>query len=105
LDAFAAREPCNGPEHGDPVVATSIDLAALRPCRDPGDREALVVALDAAADRAEGIDNGVDAVGLLVAQLPRAVHPALAARLRGEEREERQLVDEERHLAGVDRGR
>ena len=65
----------------------------------------VVVTLDAAADGAQRVDHRLDPVGLLVAELPGPVDPALAARLRREQRKERQLVDEQRHLARMDRRR
>ena len=61
--------------------------------------------LRAGADRPQRVDRGLDPVGLLEAQLAGAVDPALAARAGGEQAEQRQLVDEERHLLGADRRR
>ena len=49
--------------------------------------------------------SGLDPVGLLEAQLAGAVDPALAARAGREQPEERQLVDEQRHLVALDRRR
>ena len=46
-------------------------------------------------------DDGLDPVRLLRAQLARAAEDAVAVRVDGEEREERQLVHEERHLGGA----
>ena len=57
------------------------------------------VARARAPERAKRVDRRLDPVGLLRAQLLGAAQHALAARARGREREQRQLVDRERHLA------
>ena len=51
------------------------------------------------------VDDGLDAVRLLRAQLLGAADDALAAGSAASEREERQLVDEQRHLPRADVGR
>ena len=56
-------------------------------------------------ERAQGVDGRLDAVGLLRPQLLGTAQPAVAVRARGGEREERQLVDRERHLAAEHRRR
>ena len=63
------------------------------------DGEAVLVLVDANAERAEAARQHRDAVALLDAQLARAAHGHPAARLhRGERRERRDLVDDARHL-------
>ena len=52
----------------------------------------------ARAAGAQAVGHRLDAVALLHAQLLRAADDALAARMRGEQRDERELVDEQRHL-------
>ena len=71
----------------------------------PRTRKPSAVAADVRAERAEGVRDRLDPVGLLHAQLGGAAHDAVAARVPASEREERQLVDEQRHLGGADRRR
>ncbi len=50
------------------------------------------------------VDDAGDAVGLLQAQLLRAAHHRLALGEAAEQCDERQLVDRQRHLLGLDHG-
>ena len=74
--------------------------AALGASRHASDPEAIVPRRDAHAEGSQRIRHGLDAVRFLDAQLFRAPDSALAMRARGREREERQLVDQQRHLRG-----
>ena len=88
------------------MVAVGVDAAAARPCGRAADDEPVRARLDPYADRAEALGHRVDAVGLLRAQLRGATDDRLAVRERAEQRDQRQLVDEARHLLGLDgRGR
>jgi len=65
---------------------------------DASDAEAVVARLDPDADVSERRRHGFDAIRLLDPELARAAHLARPACAGGQEREERQLVDEARHL-------
>ena len=54
------------------------------------------------AQAAQAVDDRRDAVGLLDAQLLGAAHDGLALGEAAEQRDERQLVDGQRHLVGLD---
>ena len=54
--------------------------------------------LDVGAEAAQAVDDGGDPVGLLDAQLLRAAHDGLALGEAAEQRDQRQLVDRQRHL-------
>ena len=69
--------------------------------RAPGSPSCVVVMRTPTA--AQRTRHRLDPVRLLHAQLLRAADDALAARERGAEREERQLVDQERHLVAAPR--
>ena len=80
------------------MVAARVDPPAAEPDRDAGDRPAVLARLDARVERAQAVVHRLDPVGLLHAQLARAADDRLPARVRGEQRDERQLVDERRHF-------
>ena len=61
--------------------------------------------MDAGAEWSQPVRDRLDPVRLLDPQLTRAGDTCLAARVGGQERDERQLVDECRHLRGFDLGR
>ena len=97
-----------------PATAPSIAIlwsprASTEPPREPGrhaaDGEAVRRRADVGAEPSQPVDDGLDPVGLLRAQLGRAAEDAVAVRVHREEREERQLVDEQRHLPRSDRRR
>src|SRR5213592_3696185 len=67
------------------------------------DPEAIVTFFRAHAKSSERSCHGFDAVRFLDAQLLCAFDPALAARARGHEREQRQLVDQAGHFLRADR--
>src|SRR5436309_1234237 len=67
--------------------------------------EAIVTLFDAHAKGSERSCHSFDAVRFLYAQLSCAFDPALAACARRREREQRQLVDQLRHLLGAHSGR
>ena len=71
-----------------------------RPRGDASDVEAVVARADADTERTQAVRHALDAVRLLDAELGRAGQVAVAAGAAGGEREERQLVDESRHLLG-----
>ena len=100
LDALAGDEPGDRPEHRDPVVAAASTRAPAagpgRVRREPGARPA-IVSIRTPSGRSTSF-TALEPVRLLHAQLPRAAHDALAAGHPGDEREERQLVDQKRHL-------
>ena len=56
----------------------------------------------ARAEAAQAVDDGCDAVGLLQPQLGGAAHQRLALGEAAEQGDERQLVDRQRHLVGLD---
>ena len=60
--------------------------------------------LDLGAEAAEAVDDGLDPVGLLEAQLGGAAHHRLALGEAAEQGDERELVDGERDLGGLDGG-
>ena len=70
----------------------------------PRHREAVLGRLDVGAEAAQPLDDAGDAVGLLQAQLLRAAHDRLALGEAAEQRHQRQLVDRQRHLLGLDDG-
>ena len=76
------------------------------PRRPPPPRtdEAVLGRLDVGAEPAQALDHAGDAVGLLHAQLLRAAHDRLALGEAAEQGHERQLVDRQRHLLGLDHG-
>jgi hypothetical protein len=55
------------------------------------------------ADPVKQLDDGLDPVGLLGAQLAGSAHDRLPASVTCRHREDRQLVDERGHLRGQDR--
>ena len=69
LDALAGDEPRDRAEHRDPVVAARVDRAAAQPRRDAADVEAVRGRADVRAERAQPVDDRLDPVGLLRAQL------------------------------------
>ena len=54
--------------------------------------------MDAGAERSQPVGDRLDPVRLLDPQLTRAGDTRLAARVGGQERDERKLVDESRHF-------
>ena len=105
LDAVLRVEGGDRAEHRDPVVAPALDPAAAGPGRDAADPEAVLGREDVLAEGAQGVDRRLDAVGLLRPQLLGSAQAAVAVRTRGGEREQRQLVDRERHLRAEHRRR
>ena len=87
------------------MVAARVDPAAARPRRDAAHLEAVRARLDADAERAEAVGDGLDPVGLLCAQLRGAADDGRRRARARRQRDERQLVDEPRHLLGLDRRR
>ena len=94
--------PAIGAEHADAVVAVGVHAAALGPRGHALDLPAVVGRAHVPADRAQQLGDGLQAVGLLDAQLARAAHDRAAARHRRRERQQRQLVDQARHDLGLD---
>ena len=78
-----------------------VDRAAAQAAR-AAHGEAVGGRLDVGAEPAQALDDARDAVGLLHAQLLRAAHDRLALGEAAEQRHERQLVDRQRHLVGLD---
>ena len=68
----------------------------------PRTDEAVLGRLDLGAEAAQAVDDAGDPVGLLQAQLLRAAHDRLALGEAAEQRDQRQLVDRERDLVGLD---
>ena len=97
-DAFPRREAGDGAEHRDSMVAAGVDPASPKAGRDAGDRPAVLPGVDVGAAGAQAVGDRLDPVALLDAKLGGAADDALAARMRGEQRDERQLVDEPRDL-------
>src|ERR671933_395768 len=104
LDAVARCQARHRAEHREPVVAVGGDRAAAQAARAV-DLEPVLGRLDPAPERAQAVDDGRDAVGLLDAQLLRAAHDRAALREAAEQRDERELVDRERDLVGLHDGR
>src|SRR4029078_9358521 len=69
------------------------------------DPEAVVPRGDTHTEGTKRVRHGRDAVFLLHAELLCAPHLALATRTGGREREERELVDQQRHFRRRDGGR
>src|SRR4051794_35941374 len=65
LNALARDEARDRAEHRDPVVAVRVDAAAARACRRPAHDEAVGLRLDADADAAQPVDDGLDPISLL----------------------------------------
>ena len=84
------------------MVAAARHPPASKARRDARDQEAVLARTGADADGAQGIDGCLDAIGLLGSELLGAGQAALAARACRGEREERELVDGERHLLRTD---
>ena len=63
------------------------------------------VASTCAAERVQGVADGGDPVGLLAAQLGGVADRRRALGEAGGERDQRQLVDRQRHLGAADLGR
>ena len=61
--------------------------------------------MDPCPERPQPVGDRLDAIRSLDAQLTRAENARLAARVGGQQRNQRQLVDETRHLLGSDLGR
>src|SRR5205809_910459 len=104
LDSLARGEARDGAEHGDAVVVARVEHAATQAGGNALDDEPVPGGADVPTQRPEPVDDGLDPVRLLRPQLGGAAHHALAARVHRGEGEERQLVDEARHLRGLDRG-
>src|SRR3954471_15043889 len=101
LDALAGGEARDGAQHREAVIAVRGDRAAAQAAA-PAHREAVVGRLDVGAERAQAVDDGGDPVALLDPQLLRAADHRLPLREAAEKRYERQLVDRERDLFGLD---
>src|SRR4051812_20173954 len=86
LNALARDEACDRAEHRDPMVAVRVDAAAARAGRRPAHDEAIGLRLDADADAAQTVDDGLDPIRLLCAQLLGAAHDRRPPRERAEER-------------------
>ena len=84
------------------MVAGGVDRTAARACRHAAHGEAACRRRCARADGPQRGGDGLDAIGLLGAQLGCSADAARAARHRRGQREERQLVDHARHLRGND---
>src|SRR5437588_496571 len=82
-------------------VTAGLDAPAAEPRRDAGDRPAVLARADVRARRAQEVGDRLDAVALLHAQLGGAAHDRLAVRVRCEERDERELVDERGNLVCI----
>ena len=78
-----------------------VDRAAAQ-AAGAADDEAVVGGLDVGAEAAQAVDDGRDPVGLLDAQLLRAGDDRLALGEAAEQRDQRQLVDRQRHLVRLD---
>ena len=87
------------------MVAARLDDAAAESGGNAADAETVPRRADVAADPPQRLDDGLDAVRLLHAELARAADDGLAARVAGGEGEQRQLVDQRRHLARPTRSR
>src|SRR5256885_2195093 len=81
------------------VTGSARARSASRAARD---RPAVLAGLDLRAAGAQAVGDSLDPVALLDAKLGGSAHDALAARMRGEQRHERQLVDESRNLGRAD---
>ena len=103
LDAVARGQAGHGAEHRQPVVAVGLEHAAAQAARAL-DREAVLGRLDPRAEPAQPVDHGRDPVALLQPQLAGPAHHGLALGEAAEQRHQRQLVDRQRHLLGLDHG-
>ena len=91
----------DGAEHRQAMVAVGVDDAARRP-PVPRHDEAVGGRLELAAEAAQAVDDGRDPVGLLEPQLLGAADDRLALGEAAQQRHERQLVDRQRDLVGLD---
>src|SRR5204862_5025915 len=83
--------------------AVGVDDAAAKPAGALDD-EAVDRGLDPGPEAAQAVDDRRDPVGLLDAQLLGAADDGLPLREAGDERYERELVDRQRDLVGLDHG-
>src|SRR5918996_3661001 len=103
--ALAGDEARYGREDGDSMVAGGIDhTPTLRAGGNPTHPEAIMRRLDPDSKWPECLFHALDTVRLLHAQLLGAADDTLPPRAPGHEREERQLVDQPRHLGRPDLG-
>src|SRR3954471_2720801 len=100
-DAVARGKPRYRAEHREAVVAVGGDRAAAQ-AAPAAHHEAVVGRLYVGAETLEAVHDRRDPVRLLDAQLLRAADDRLAFREAAEQRHERELVDRERDLRGLD---
>src|SRR3990172_4307349 len=106
LHALPREEPGERTQHRDPMVSPGLDRApSLRTGGDASNPEPVVGGRDPPAHGPERARHALDAIRFLHAQLLRAPDDALAASMARAQGEQRQLVDQERHLLGGDLGR
>ena len=101
-------EPGDRAEHRDPVVAAGVDgAAAPEPRRDAADaRSRPAVAADVGAERCAAPSTTASIRSVSFARSSSAPRTRCRrARMHGEQGEERQLVDQQRHLGRADRRR
>ena len=93
--------PTTAPSIASRWSPRGVDHAAAQPRRDAPDAEAVVGRADVSADAPELLDDRLDPVRLLRAELLRPAHDGLAARMARRDGDDRELVDERRHLLGA----
>src|SRR6266540_3428260 len=105
LDAYSLTrdETRDCGDHRDAVISSCVNhTPTLRAGGNPTHPEAIVRRFDANSKRTEHVFYRLDPVRFLNAQLCRASHDALAVGHSREEREQRQLVHQGRHLLRAD---
>src|SRR5919108_423329 len=105
LHSLARDEARDRAEHRNPMVAGGAHSPTLRAGGNTPHPEAIIAFSNPNSKGTQGNCHCLDTVRLLYAQLLCAAHFALAARAPGDEGEERQLVDEPRHLLRLHRRR
>ena len=91
-------------EQRQAMVAVGVDLPAAQTARATDD-EAVLGRLDLAAQAAQAVDHRGDPIRFLDPQLARPPDHGLAFGKAAQQRHQRQLVDGQRHLVGLDGSR